>query len=156
MKTKKGKIVVWISFIIYLALLIKIILFKYPMPMIKEILKGCEIPSLSFRIANSNFIPLKSIFEFLFKSQNIRISVENILGNIIAFAPFGFWLSVLTDRMNKFKFVILSSFILSSVFEIIQLLTALGDFDVDDILLNVLGAVLGYLFYQIFTRFMKK
>jgi hypothetical protein len=38
MKTKKGKIVVWISFIIYLALLIKIILFKYPMPMIKEIL----------------------------------------------------------------------------------------------------------------------
>ena len=62
MKTKKGKIVVWISFIIYLALLIKIILFKYPMPMIKEILKGCEIPSLSFRIANSNFIPLKSIF----------------------------------------------------------------------------------------------
>lgn len=61
------------------------------MPMIKEILKGCEIPSLSFRIANSNFIPLKSIFEFLFKSQNIRISVENILGNIIAFAPFGFF-----------------------------------------------------------------
>lgn len=156
MKTKKGKIVVWISFIIYLALLIKIILFKYPMSMIKEILKGCEIPSLSFRIANSNFIPLKSIFEFLFKSQNIRISVENILGNIIAFAPFGFLLSVLTDRMNKFKFVILSSFILSLVFEIIQLLTALGDFDVDDILLNVLGAVLGYLFYQIFTRFMKK
>lgn len=156
MKTKKGKIVVWISFIIYLALLIKIILFKYPMPMIKEILKGCEIPSLSFRIANSNFIPLKSIFEFLFKSQNIRISVENILGNIIAFAPLGFLLSVLTDRMNKFKFVILSSFILSLVFEIIQLLTALGDFDVDDILLNVLGAVLGYLFYQIFTRFMKK
>lgn len=52
--------------------------------------------------------------------------------------------------------MILSSFILSLVFEIIQLLTALGDFDVDDILLNVLGAVLGYLFYQIFTRFMKK
>ena len=43
MKTKKGKIVVWISFIIYLALLIKIILFKYPMPMIKEILKGCGL-----------------------------------------------------------------------------------------------------------------
>jgi len=42
------------------------------------------------------------------------------------------------------------------MFEIIQLLTAIGTFDVDDILLNLLGAVLGYLFYQIFMRFIKE
>lgn len=38
-------------------------------------------------------------------------------------------------------------------FEIIQLLTALGEFDVDDVLLNVLGGSLGYLCYRIFTCF---
>ncbi|HHY42101.1 MAG TPA: VanZ family protein [Thermoanaerobacterales bacterium] len=50
----------------------------------------------------------------------------------------------------------LSAFVLSLMFEIIQLLTAIGTFDVDDILLNLLGAVLGYLFYQIFMRFIKE
>lgn len=47
----------------------------------------------------------------------MRISKENILGNIIAFAPFGFLLPVLTNRMNKLKFVILNSFVLRFVFE---------------------------------------
>ncbi len=64
MKTKKGKTIVLILFTIYLLLLIKVILFKYPMPMIREILKGSEVSPLSFRIAHSNFIPLKSIFTF--------------------------------------------------------------------------------------------
>lgn len=151
MRTKKVKTIVLILFTIYLLLLIKVILFKYPMPMIREILKGSEVSTLSFRILHSNFIPLKSIFTFLFNSKNIRISVKNLLGNIIAFAPFGFLVPVLTDRMSKFKSIIVSSFILSLMFEIIQLLTALGEFDVDDILLNVLGAIFGYLFYQIFS-----
>lgn len=151
MRTKKVKTIVLILFTIYLLLLIKVILFKYPMPMIREILKGSEVSTLSFRILHSNFIPLKSIFTFLFNSKNIRISVKNLLGNIIAFVPFGFLVPVLTDRMSKFKSIIVSSFILSLMFEIIQLLTALGEFDVDDILLNVLGAIFGYLFYQIFS-----
>lgn len=125
------------------------------MPMIREILKGSEVSTLSFRILHSNFIPLKSIFTFLFNSKNIRISVKNLLGNIIAFVPFGFLVPVLTDRMSKFKSIIVSSFILSLMFEIIQLLTALGEFDVDDILLNVLGAIFGYLFYQIFFHNIK-
>jgi len=156
MKTRKRKIVVWIVFAIYLALLIKVILLKYPMSMIKHILNSSEISSLSFRIAHSNFIPFKTILEYLSKSQNMRISVKNILGNIVAFAPFGFLLSLLIGRINKFKSIILSAFVLSLMFEIIQLLTAIGTFDVDDILLNLLGAVLGYLFYQIFMRFIKE
>jgi glycopeptide antibiotics resistance protein len=148
MKTKRGKIIVWIIFIVYLLLLVKVILFKYPIVMIREILKGPKIP-LSYRIASSNFMPLKSIFNFLFKGQSIRTSFKNILGNIVVFAPLGFLLPVLTDRKSKFKSIILSSFILSLMFEIIQLLTSLGEFDIDDILLNVFGASLGYLFLRI-------
>lgn len=156
MKTKKGKITVSVLFFIYLLLLIKVVLFKYPMPMIKEILKGSEVAPLSFRIAHSNFIPLKSIFTFLFNSNNIRISVKNLLGNIIAFMPFGFLLPAFNNRMSKFKSILISSFILSLMFETIQLLTVLGEFDVDDILLNILGAVFGYLLYKITTHFMAK
>jgi len=153
MKTRKRKITVLIIFIIYLLLLTKVILFKYPLAMIRAILKDPRLWSLNSRILQSNFIPLKSIFEFLFRSQNTRISLINILGNVIAFIPFGFLFPLLMDRANKFKSIILSSFALSLTFEIIQLLTALGEFDVDDVLLNVLGGSLGYLCYRIFTCF---
>ena len=112
---------------------------------------------MGFRIAHSsNFIPMKTIFYYLFKSDNIVISVKNILGNIIAFMPFGFLLPIATDKINKLKLIVISSFLLSLLFEIIQLLTGLGEFDVDDILLNVLGAVVGYMFYRISVRFFVK
>ena len=99
---------------------------------------------------------MKTIFYYLFKSDNIVISVKNILGNIIAFMPFGFLLPIATDKINKLKLIVISSFLLSLLFEIIQLLTGLGEFDVDDILLNVLGAVVGYMFYRISVRFFVK
>jgi len=151
MKSKRGKISIWILFSIYLLILLKVILFKYPIP-IREILKGHQIP-ISYKIKSSNFIPLKSIFQFLFKGNNIKISLENVLGNIVVFVPFGFLLPTLLDRTNKFKIVVLSSFILSLMFEVIQLFTVLGDFDVDDILLNTIGGILGYLFYKLLTHF---
>jgi len=141
MKSKRGKISIWILFSIYLLILLKVILFKYPIP-IREILKGHQIP-ISYKIKSSNFIPLKSIFQFLFKGNNIKISLENVLGNIVVFVPFGFLLPTLLDRMNKFKIVVLSSFILSLMW----------DFDVDDILLNTIGGILGYLFYKLLTHF---
>src|SRR5690554_2089323 len=102
MNKKKRNIIVHILFTVYLALLIKVILFKYPMFMIREILKSSNTLALSFRVAHgSNFVPLKSIFELLFNNHNIGISLENIFGNIIAFAPFGFLLPLLNYRMNK-------------------------------------------------------
>lgn len=156
MKNKKTQIIIWFIFSVYLALLIKVILFKYPIDMIITILKSDEIPSLSTRLANSNFIPMKSISNFLFKSQNFRISMRNILGNIIAFVPLGFLLPLTFDKISKFRFIILSSFLISLVFEVIQLLTAIGDFDIDDIILNVLGTLCGYLIYLLFNNLRQK
>lgn len=150
MKSKKRKSIFLILFTIYMFLLVKVILFKYPRPMIREILKSSRLAALSFRIGHSNFIAFKSIFRFLFKSKNIRISIKNLLGNIIAFMPFGFLLPILSDRMKKIKSMLVASFILSLSFEVIQLVTGLGEFDVDDILLNILGGLLGYLLYSIF------
>lgn len=150
MKIKKAKIIVWILFTVYLLILTKVILFKYPLAMVEEILLGDNVPPLNFRLTQSNFIPLKSIWGFLFNGISLRISLINILGNIIAFIPFGFLLPMVTGKINKIKSVIFSSFLLSLSFEIMQLLTGLGEYDVDDILLNVAGGVLGYLLLRNF------
>lgn len=150
-KTKNAYIVIWIVFLTYLALLIKVILFKYPIHMIIGILKSREILPLSFRIANSNFVPLKTILNYLFGNHSFKIVITNILGNIITFIPLGFLLPIIFKAIKKLKHIVLSTFILSSLLEIIQLLTALGNFDIDDILMNVYGSICGYIFYRGFT-----
>lgn len=155
LQTKKGKIITSFILLIYLLLLVRVILFKYPLTMILAILKSNEISLLKLRLANSNFVPLKTIFYYLFVNWNVAISLRsislrNLLGNIIAFLPLGFLLPVVFYRITKIRVILLSSFALSLTFEVIQLLTGIGDFDVDDILLNMLGSICGYVLYRVF------
>lgn len=150
------KTIIWAIFLIYMVVLMKVILFKYPMDMIMNILKSSETLPLSVRIQNSNFIPFRTIYNFIFQSQNYRISIKNVLGNIIAFTPLGFLLPIVFNKINNIKIIILSSFFVSIIFELIQLLTGMGDFDVDDIILNVLGAIVGYMVYRVLKNLFYK
>lgn len=135
-------------FLVYLALLIKVILFKYSIHMIMNILKSKDKMPLSFRIIHSNFVPTKTIIYYLSGKQGFRTARQNILGNIIAFAPFGFLLPIVVRKAKKFKYTVAVAFLLSLIFEIIQLLSATGEFDIDDIILNVIGSICGYIVYK--------
>lgn len=84
----------------------------------------------------------------------------NLLGNVVAFMPFGFLVPVMYREQRKgvsftghyfrsFLFVTLLGFLFSFVIETIQLVTKVGCFDVDDLFLNTLGVVLGYIIYYI-------
>lgn len=68
----------------------------------------------------------------------------NTLGNVIIFIPFGFLLPLLFKQINNVKMAskIFIKFIL--LIESLQLLTFTGVFDIDDIMLNMLGALIGY------------
>ena len=61
--------------------------------------------------------------------------------------PFGFILPVIFRRMNSGFLICVSGFILSLTVEVIQLVTKVGCFDVDDMILNTLGATLGYVLF---------
>lgn len=73
----------------------------------------------------------------------------NIFGNVIGFIPFGFILPIISDRMRSGFLISLSGLGVSLTVECIQLVTKVGCFDVDDLILNTLGAALGYLFFVI-------
>lgn len=76
----------------------------------------------------------------------------NIFGNVIAFMPFGYYISRINKKAGPIK-VTLESCIFSLIIEITQLHYRLGSFDVDDIFLNTLGGILGYIvFYLIYGR----
>ena len=75
--------------------------------------------------------------------------IVNILGNILAFAPFGFMLPLLNIKYRKFFLITFLSILFSLSVEVAQMLLKVGIFDVDDILLNSIGGILGYLFWAI-------
>lgn len=76
--------------------------------------------------------------------------VVNILGNILAFAPFGFLLPLLNRKNSNIFLIAFFSMIFSLVVELLQLRLKVGIFDVDDIMMNTFGGILGYLFFVLF------
>ena len=72
----------------------------------------------------------------------------NLAGNILIFVPYGFFISMASRSRGFFK-TLFFSMGLSLCVEIVQLFTRVGSFDVDDILLNTIGGVAGYIIFLI-------
>ncbi len=63
---------------------------------------------------------------------------------------------MINRRMRNGFFIILSGFSISLTVEVIQLITRVGCFDVDDMILNTLGAALGYGIYAVCDKIRRK
>ncbi len=97
-----------------------------------------------------NLTPFKTILNYIRNSGHIsfRVWIYNLGGNIAAFIPLGFLLGAAFKKASA-RMVVFLSFVLICSAEIAQLISRRGVFDVDDILLNSLGSVLGYFLYRI-------
>lgn len=71
----------------------------------------------------------------------------NLVGNVAAFLPFGFFLPVLHLKCRSFLYTVFISFEFSLIVETIQLISKVGSFDVDDLLLNSIGGAIGWLMF---------
>lgn len=91
--------------------------------------------------------PLVSTLEFVQKSVLWQNIVINILGNIIMFIPFGF-LGWCYPKYQNLRILLLDFIVAITIVESMQYFTRLGVFDIDDILLNTFGVILGYLGYR--------
>lgn len=92
---------------------------------------------------NNNFIPLKEIFRYKLGSD---LFLKNVLGNILLFMPFGFFTSHYLN-LKKSYIIIILTLIASISIEFVQM--SIGRiFDVDDIILNGVGGLLGYVVYK--------
>lgn len=142
---KKG---VTLIFIIYSILLVTLLLIDESY---RRIGFGEQIKIFSkehFEIY-TNIIPFATILDFFTKyiegNINLSIVMTNIIGNIIAFAPFGIFLPIIfKDKINNFKKFTIIIIIIVFLVECIQFVTKRGTFDIDDIILNTLGAVIFY------------
>ncbi len=96
--------------------------------------------------SSSNFIPFKEMFRYPFASF---LFFKNVVGNMIMFLPYGFFVAYFL-RLEKPLPAILLSFVVSCTIETTQLVIG-RVFDVDDIMLNLLGGILGFYLYHFVT-----
>ena len=75
--------------------------------------------------------------------------VLNIFGNVVGFIPFGYILPIIDHRLRNWLLIVVNGFSLSLCVEVAQLIFRVGSFDVDDLMLNTLGALLGYILFWI-------
>lgn len=113
---------------------------------------------MSERDYSYNLEPLKEIKRFwMYREQLGFFAVAtNIFGNILCFVPFGAILPVLNRSTRHLFVIILLSLEFSLMVECIQLITKVGSFDVDDLLLNTIGGLIGYLIFCFCNRVRRK
>lgn len=109
----------------------------------------------SYRYNLTLFKEIKRFWEMRY-SYGWGVTLINLLGNVVCFMPFGFLLPTIS-KSRVIKNIISVTFftMLFSVFiETAQLVTKVGAFDVDDILLNTIGGMAGYILMKL-TRLRK-
>lgn len=91
-------------------------------------------------------VPFHTIDSYIsfYRSTGSYISLYNLLGNIIIMMPFGYFMPTLFPKMENFALFIPFAALLSLSVEFIQWKTGTGIGDVDDSILNFLGAVIAY------------
>ncbi len=145
-KNETGRAIFWLLFLLYIAALVYFLFFSE---------RYGRTDDGNFRY---NLVPLQEIVRFI-KYRSImgtETVVLNLAGNVAGFMPFGFLLPLLSAKERRLIMVLLLTFELSLVVEVIQLFTGVGSFDVDDLILNTLGGVLGYGCYCIFAALHRK
>lgn len=95
----------------------------------------------------NNFVLFRELFRY---SLGSRLFFKNIVGNVLLFVPYGFF-AALYLKLKKPYLAIFINFIASLAIESTQFMIG-RVFDVDDILLNVIGGILGYALYRLLVK----
>lgn len=101
--------------------------------------------------SSNNFVPFREIFRYNFGS---RLFLKNVLGNVILFLPFGLFASYYLDIKKPYLTFILT-LIASVSIEVVQMIIG-RVFDIDDIILNVIGGTIGFYIYSLIRKIWNK
>ncbi len=114
-----------------------------------------EFPTISI-----NYIPFSTISSYFSSTSDVgsiahELTAWNFFGNIAIFLPFGFLSGMLFARCQKLHYLLIFSALFSLTIELAQLLEQVLNLvisratDIDDIILNVLGATIGFAIYKL-------
>jgi glycopeptide antibiotics resistance protein len=145
------RVVATILLIAYAAVLIKVMVLKdLPLITVGHIM-------LNFGGIDAghpaNFVPFRTIVPYLFGFKGLIIAGINLVGNIILLVPVGFLIPIVW-RSVTWKSSLILSIVSGMLIELLQVALHVGIFDIDDVILNALGVMIGFWLYLVFVRLM--
>ena len=115
---------------------------------------------------DDHMLPFHSTYDMLKKAFTYRytphggefrdIFLVNILGNLVLLLPWGFLAPLVFSKLNNVKRIAISGFLISFSAEVIQYYFSLGIADVDDLIYNTIGVIVGYYLLQVTIYFLIK
>ncbi|MBX9974605.1 VanZ family protein [Cytobacillus firmus] len=142
------RLIMGISFLFYLCALTVLLFF---------ISRGfwSDMPLMEYMKLSSNLVPFKTINGYVMAisngSMNLIIPIKNLAGNVAAFLPMGIFLPYFIRRLNTLKSFAVTMAVMILIVEIIQLVTRRGSLDIDDFILNIIGALIGFGLWKMMT-----
>ena len=104
------------------------------------------------------FNTIKDIYEVPIGMESYMVGfwIKNILGNILLLLPLGIFLPMCFKRLRSFKSTVITCALVSLSIEVIQYISIyFGNFrscDIDDIILNTLGGMIGFIIYKVIDK----
>ena len=92
-----------------------------------------------------NIVPFKTVLQYFYHGT-ISQFVVNIIGNLVCLMPLGILLPLNFEKQRRTGIFLMTCVLIVSAVEILQFATLSGSCDIDDLILNVGGAFLIYLF----------
>ena len=114
---------------------------------------------LNLTLFNRNFGQFENNMNLTFFQMSYyfpQLTLIHLAENFVLTLPLGFLLPMGFDLFRKPYFGLFTGFVMSMVIESIQFVTGLGNFELDDIIMNTLGAVVGYFFLKMVSRHFEK
>ena len=136
---RKRILFTWVCFLAYLLLLSYVLFFSE--------LFGRTDSSQEYRYNLILFQEINRYYGIGERTGSWLLFILNVCGNVAVFIPLGLFSPVLFKQCKNMFFMVLLSMEISLFVEVTQLITRVGSFDVDDILLNAIGGLCGYLCY---------
>ncbi len=149
----KKKVLSAVALVAYIALLIRVMVFKDIPPIkIGQLM-------LNFGGAESghaaNLVPFTTIVPYLFGFKGWIIAGVNLVGNIAPLVPLGF-LVVLMYPRTTWKGTLMLGIAASLAIETVQTVLRVGVFDIDDVILNTFGVMLGYWAFRFLAKWLRE
>ena len=140
----------YVLFLLYCGIMLWLLLARTP--------NEAGVPFSVYFHTHFNPVPLRTIRRFSRLLQPpvrpflLRVALRNLLGNIVLFIPLGYFLPAISSSLRKFYLTFLSVAIIITAIELAQLFFMVGTCDIDDLILNLLGASMGYGLYRLTNR----
>lgn len=151
MMRKITRAALWLTFLAYLAIVVQFVVLKEmdAQSAVNNIFER-ERPS---EWTTNNFTLFETI-RLYWNEARIpwTVRLANLGGNVIGFMPFGFLVPLLFRHKPYLLLTLIYGFIFSLALELAQWFMAVGSFDVDDLLLNTIGVLVGYMLFRIVNK----